>query len=85
MDNLGPVHILTSSSRGREIDGPLNNLTLRCRESLTSRLRSLLRLRLSRMEHMSNYRGSSMGSRGTPWLMLIHQLMFALHHTSMIL
>jgi hypothetical protein len=54
LGSLGPLHILTSNSRGFKIVGVMNLLTLWCRESLTNRLRPLLRLQLSRMEHISS-------------------------------
>jgi hypothetical protein len=53
LGSLGPLNILISNSRNLEIIGALNDLTLRDRESLCSWLRSLLKLRLSRVKHRS--------------------------------
>jgi hypothetical protein len=44
LGSLGPMNILTSSSRGLEIIGALYHLMLQGRTSLTSWLRSLLKL-----------------------------------------
>jgi hypothetical protein len=54
LSSLGPLHILTPSSWGVEIVGALNHMTLWGRKSMSSRLRSLLRLQLKRTEHMSS-------------------------------
>jgi hypothetical protein len=48
---LGPLYTLISNSRGLENVGVLNHVTLRGRKSLSSWLRSVLKLRLSRAEH----------------------------------
>jgi hypothetical protein len=54
LGSLGPPDIQISSSRGLEIVGTLNHLTMWGRESLSSRLRSWLKLWLSRIEHRSS-------------------------------
>jgi hypothetical protein len=54
LSSLGPLNILISSSRGLETIEVMNHLTLQGRESLSSRLRSLLKLRLSRAEYRSS-------------------------------
>jgi hypothetical protein len=54
LGSLGPLNTLIPSSRSLEIVGALNHLTLRGRESLSSCLRSWLKLWLSWMEHKSS-------------------------------
>jgi hypothetical protein len=54
LGSLGSLNTLILSSRSLEVIGVLNHLTLRGRESLSSCLWSWLKLRLSRMEHMSS-------------------------------
>jgi hypothetical protein len=65
LGSLGPVNILSSSSKGLEIVGAFNHLMLRGRKSLTSWLRSLLKLQLSRAEHRSSRRCCNTGSGAT--------------------
>jgi hypothetical protein len=51
LDSLGSLNTLIPSSRSLEVVVALNHLTLWGRESLSSCLRPLLKLWLSRMEH----------------------------------
>jgi hypothetical protein len=53
LDGLVPLSIMISSSRGLEVVGTLNHLTLRGRTFLSSWLRSIPKLWLSRAGHMS--------------------------------
>jgi hypothetical protein len=53
LGGLGPLNTLISSGRSLEIVGALNHLMLRGGKSWSSCLRPWLKLRLSRMEHMS--------------------------------
>jgi hypothetical protein len=53
LGSLGPLNTLIPSSRSLEIIGMLNHLALQGRKSLSSCLRSWLKLRLSGMEHRS--------------------------------
>jgi hypothetical protein len=54
LGSLGPLNTLIPSSRSLEIVQALNHLMLQGRESLSSFLRPWLKLRLSRIEHMSS-------------------------------
>jgi hypothetical protein len=54
LGSLGSLNTLIPSSRNLEVVGALNHMTLRGRESLSSRLRPWLKLWLSRMEHRSS-------------------------------
>jgi hypothetical protein len=54
LGSMGPLNTLIPSSRGLEVVGVLNHLTLRGRESLSSCLWPWQKLRLSRMEHGSS-------------------------------
>jgi hypothetical protein len=54
LGSLGSLNTLIPSSRGLEVVGALNHLTLRGRESLSSSLRPWQKPRLSRTEHRSN-------------------------------
>jgi hypothetical protein len=54
LGSLGPLNTLIPSSRGLEVVGALNHLTLQGRESLSSCLWPWQNLRLSRMEHRSS-------------------------------
>jgi hypothetical protein len=83
--NLGPLNTIILSGRGLKIVGALNNLTLRGRESLSSGLWPWLRLWLSRTKHRSSCGCRNTWSRATGRLMLTHQFMLVLHHTSIIL
>jgi hypothetical protein len=56
LSNLGPLNILIPSSRGLEIVGALNHLTLWGSESLSNCLQSRLKLWLSMKEHRSSCR-----------------------------
>jgi hypothetical protein len=85
LSSLGPLNTMISSSGSVEIVGALNHLMLWGRESLSSYLRSWLKLRLSKMEHRSSSRRSNTGPGATAWLILMHQLMLALYHSSVIL
>jgi hypothetical protein len=51
LGSLGPLNTLIPSSRGLDVVGALNHLTLRGRESLSSCLRPWQELQLSRTEH----------------------------------
>jgi hypothetical protein len=85
LGSLGSLNTLIPSNRGLEVVGAQNHLTLQGRESLSSHLRPWQKLRLSRMEHRSSLGRSNSGLGATAQLMLTHQLMHALHHSSMIL
>jgi hypothetical protein len=54
LGSLGSMNTLIPDSGSLEVVGPLNHLTLRGRESLSSYLQPWLKLQLSRMEHRSN-------------------------------
>jgi hypothetical protein len=54
LGSLGSLNTLILSSRSLEVVGALNHLMLRGREFLSSYLQPWLKLRLSRMEHMSS-------------------------------
>jgi hypothetical protein len=54
LGSLGPLNTLIPSSRSLEIVAALNHMTLWGRKSLSSYLRPWLKLRLSRMKHMSS-------------------------------
>jgi hypothetical protein len=54
LGSLGTLNTMITSSRSFEIVGALNHLTLLGRESLSSCLRSWLKLWLSRTEYRSN-------------------------------
>jgi hypothetical protein len=54
LGSLGFLNTLIPSSRGLEVVGALNHLTLRGRESLSSSLRPWQKPWLSRTEHRSN-------------------------------
>jgi hypothetical protein len=54
LGSLGSLNTLIPSHMSLEVVGALNHLTLRGRESLSSCLRSWLKLRLGRMEHRSS-------------------------------
>jgi hypothetical protein len=54
LGSLGSLNTLIPSSRSLEVVRVLNHLTLRGRESLSSCLRPLLKLRLNMSEHRSN-------------------------------
>jgi hypothetical protein len=54
LSSLGPLNILTFSSKSLKIVGALNHLALRGREPLSSLLQPWLKVRLSRMEHRSS-------------------------------
>jgi hypothetical protein len=54
LGSLGSLNTLIPSSRGLEVVGALNHLTLWDRESLSSCLRPWQQLRLSRTEHRSS-------------------------------
>jgi hypothetical protein len=54
LGSLGSMNTLIPGSGSLEVVGPLNHLTLRGRESLSSYLQPWLKLQLSRMEHRSN-------------------------------
>jgi hypothetical protein len=84
LGSLGHLNTLIPSSMSLEIVRALNHLTLWGRESLSSCLWSWLKLRLSRMKHRSGQRCSNTGPGATARLMLTHQLMLALHHSSVI-
>jgi hypothetical protein len=62
---LGLLDILTSSSRGLEIVRVPNHLTLQGKESLSSLLRSRLKLWVSGVEHMSSCRRHNTRSGAT--------------------
>jgi hypothetical protein len=85
LGSLGPLNTLITSSRSLEIVRALNHFTLRGRESLSSYLRPWLKLWLSRTEYRFGSRRSNTGPGATTSLMLTHQLMLALHHSSVIL
>jgi hypothetical protein len=53
LGSLHPLSTLISSSRGLEVVGVLDHLPLRGRKSLSSWLRSLLKLQLNRAAHRS--------------------------------
>jgi hypothetical protein len=84
LGSLGSLNTQIPSSRRLEIVGVLNHLTLRGRESLSNYLWPWLKLRLSRMKHRSSGRHSNTGPGATIRLMLTHQLMLALHYSSVI-
>jgi hypothetical protein len=54
LGSLDSLNILIPSSRGLEVVGALNHLTLRGRESFSSCLRPWQKLWLSRMDHRSS-------------------------------
>jgi hypothetical protein len=54
LGSLGPLNTLIPSSKSLQIVEALNHLTLRGRESMSSYLWPWLKLRLSRMKHMSS-------------------------------
>jgi hypothetical protein len=54
LGSLGPLNTMIPSSRSLNIVGALNHLMLQDRESLSSCLRSWLKLRLSKTEHRSS-------------------------------
>jgi hypothetical protein len=65
MGSWGPLNTLIPNNRSLEIVGALNPLMLWGRESLSSYLCPWLKLRLSRMEHMSSRRCSNTGPGAT--------------------
>jgi hypothetical protein len=85
LGSLGPLNTLIPSSRGLEVVGALNHQTLWGRESLSICLWPWQKLWLSRMEHRSNSGHSNSGLGATARLMLMHQLMLALHYSSVVL
>jgi hypothetical protein len=54
LSSLCPLNTLIPNSRGLEIIGALNHMTLRGRKSLSSCMRLRLKLQLSRTEHRSS-------------------------------
>jgi hypothetical protein len=84
LGSLSSLNTLIPNSRSLEIVGALNHLTPWDRESLSSCLWPWLILWLSRTEHKSSWRRSNTGPRATARSMLMHQLMFVLHHSSAI-
>jgi hypothetical protein len=54
MGSLGSLNTIIPSSRSLEVVEALNHMTLQGRESLSSCLRPWLKLRRSRMEHLSS-------------------------------
>jgi hypothetical protein len=83
--SLGSLNTLIPSNRSLEVVGALNHLTLQGRESLSSCLQPWLKLWLSKTEHRSSCGRSNTGPGAIAWLMLTHQLMLVLHHSSVIL
>jgi hypothetical protein len=54
LGSLGPLNTLIPSSRGLEVVGALNHLTLWGRESLSNCMQPRQKQRLSRTEHRSS-------------------------------